>query len=73
MGADDEIPEVDVGVVLRPRAPARRSRWKRMAEKPVGAQEIRHAFREVSRAFHIQLMRDMRQLPRPYALMFRDA
>lgn len=73
MGLDDEIPEVDVGVVLRPRAPARRSRWKRMAEKHVGAHEIRHAFREVSPAFHVQLLRDMRQLPRPYALMFRDA
>jgi hypothetical protein len=72
MGPDDEIPEVDVGVVLRPRAPSRRTRWMRMAEKHVGAHEIRHAFREVSPAFHVQLLREMRQLPRPYALMFRD-
>jgi len=43
-----------------------------MAEKNVGAQEIRHAMREVSPAFHVQLLREMRHLPRPYALMYRE-
>jgi hypothetical protein len=72
MSLEDELADVDVGIVVRPRAPARRARWKPMADKHESAREIRRAFRELNPAMHVRLVRDARQLPRPFALVFQD-
>jgi hypothetical protein len=70
MSLEDELADVGVGVVVRPRTAARRSRWKPLADKQESAREIRRAFRELSPAM---LVREARQLPRPFALVFQDA
>jgi len=72
MSLDDTLAELDLAVIVRTRGPARRTRWKRMATKPEGAGEIKAAFRGLSSFVHVQIMKDMRLLPRPFAVVFQD-
>jgi hypothetical protein len=72
MSLDETLAELDLAVIVRSRGPGRRTRWKRMATKPEGAGEIKAAFRELSSFVHVQIMKDMRLLPRPFAVVFQD-
>ena len=72
MSLDETLAELDLAVIVRSRGPARRTRWKRMASKPDGASEIRAAFRELSSFVHVQIVKDLRLLPRPFAVVFQD-
>lgn len=72
MSLDDTLAELDLAVIVRTRSPARRTRWKRMATRPEGAGEIKAAFRALSSFVHVQIMKDMRLLPRPFAVVFQD-
>jgi hypothetical protein len=72
MSLDDILAELDLAVIVRARDPGRRSRWKRMSTKPEGASDIKAAFRALSSFVQVQLMKDMRMLPRPFAVVFQD-
>ena len=72
LSLDELLAELDLAVIVRSRGPGRRTRWKRMATKPEGAGEIKAAFRELSSFVHVQIMKDMRLLPRPFAVVFQD-
>jgi hypothetical protein len=72
MSLDEQLASLDLGVVVRSRRPGRRTRWKRMASKTEGASEIRAAFRKLSSFVHMQILKDMRLLPRPFAVVFQD-
>jgi len=72
MSLDDELSEVDLGVIVRSRAPQRRSRWLRMGSKIDGARDIRAAFRALSSQLHVQVLKELRQLPRPFAVVFQE-
>jgi hypothetical protein len=71
MSLAEQLAELDVGVVVRPRA--RRARWKRMATTDEGASEIGAAFRELSSFVRMQILKDMRLLPRPFAVVFQGS
>jgi hypothetical protein len=73
MSLDNELSEVDLGVIVRSRAPHRRSRWLRMASKIDGARDIRAAFRALSSVMHVQVLKELRKLPRPFAVVFQEA
>ena len=72
MSLDDELAELDVGVVVGARTPARRTRWKRMTAKIDAAREIRAAFRALNPSMHVQVMKELRQVPRPFAVVFQN-
>ena len=72
MSLDDQLAELDLGVIVRTRGPGRRVRWKRMPTNAEGATEIRAAFRALSSFVHVQILKDMRLLPRPFAVVFQD-
>ena len=72
MSLDETLSELDLAVIVRARGPGRRTRWKSMATKPEGAAEIKAAFRALSSFVHVQIMKDMRLLPRPFAVVFQD-
>ena len=72
MSLDDTLAELDLAVIVRTRSPARRTRWKRMSSTPEGASEIKAVFRALSSFVHVQIMKDMRLLPRPFAVVFQD-
>jgi len=72
MSLDDLLGELDLGVVVRSRSPSRRTRWKPMTTRPEGAAEIRAAFRDLSSFIHMQIMKDMRLLPRPFAVVYQE-
>jgi hypothetical protein len=72
MSQEDELAELDLGIVVRPRTDARRSRWRRMTTKLDGANEIRTAFRGLSSFVHVQMVKDRQLLPRPFAVVFQE-
>jgi hypothetical protein len=72
MSLDEQLAALDLAVIVRARGPARRTRWKRMSTKAEGASEIKAAFRKLSSFVHLQILKDMRLLPRPFAVVFQD-
>ena len=72
MSRDNEIADVGLGIVLRLRPPERRARFLSIATKPEGAKEIKAAFAGISNYVHVQLVGELRELPRPFAVVFHD-
>ena len=72
MSRDSEIADVGLGIVLRVRPLARRSRFLKVGTKADGAREIRAAFTALSSYVHVQLVNEMRDVPRPFAVLFHD-
>jgi hypothetical protein len=72
MTRDKHLAELSLGVVVRPRPPARRARWARIATKTDGARDIRTALRELSSFIHVRMVSDKHSLPRPFAVAFQD-
>jgi hypothetical protein len=72
MSLDEQLAELDLGIIVRSRGQARRARWKPMATRTEGASEIRAAFRELSSFVRVQILKDMHLLPRPFAVVFQD-
>jgi hypothetical protein len=72
MSLDEELAELDLGIVAQPRETVRRVRWGRVATKTEGAIEIRAAFRELSSFVRVQMVRDRQLLPRPFAVVFQQ-
>ena len=66
------LAELPLGIAVRPRSPARKARWTRMASRRDGARQIRAAVRELSSFFHIRMVSDPQLLPRPFAVVFHD-
>lgn len=71
MTRDDELSDLTLGLVVRSRAPERRARWGRMANKQGGATEIRAAFAALSSYVAVHFTIDLAALPRPFAVVFR--
>jgi hypothetical protein len=72
MTRDAEIADVGLGVLLRLRPPERRARFLSILSKNDGAKEIRAAFAGISSYVHVQLVQELRELPRPFAVVFHD-
>lgn len=72
MSRDDEIADVGLGILLRLRPPERRARFLSIATKADGAREIKGAFAGISSYVHVQLVGELRELPRPFAVVFHD-
>jgi hypothetical protein len=72
MSLDEELAELDLAVLVRPREPAGRLRWRPLATKAEGASEIRHAFRALSSFVHVVVVTDLRVVPRPFAFVWQD-
>jgi len=72
MSRDDEIADLGLGIVLRLRPAVRRARFLPIATKPEGATEIKTAFAALSSYVRVRLVNDARELPRPFAVVFRD-
>ena len=72
MSLDDQLADLDLAVVVHPRESVRRMRWRSLATKAEGASEIRHAFRKLSSFVHVQLVADLRLVPRPFAVVFQE-
>jgi len=72
MSRETEIADVGLGIVLRVRPLARRSRFLKVAPKADGAREIRAAFTALSSYVHVQLVNEIRDVPRPFAVVFHD-
>ena len=72
MSRDEQLAELNLGIVLRSRDLARRSRWRRTASKVDGASEIRTAFRKLSSFVAAEVIKDRRLLPRPFAVVFQQ-
>ncbi len=70
MTRDPYLAELSLGIVVRPRALARRARWGRMKSKSDGAREIRAEFRELSSFIQLRMVNEARLLPRPFAIAF---
>jgi hypothetical protein len=73
MSRDRDLSDLTLGVVVRHRSAARRSRWGRMENKQAGAQAIRAALQALSSFVAVHLTTDGTTLPRPFAIVFRDA
>ena len=72
MSRDKELADVTLGVVVRHRSAARRSRWGRLANKQAGAQAIRDALQALSSFVAVHFVTESAALPRPFAIVFRD-
>ncbi len=72
MSRDSEIADLGLGIVLRLRPAIRRARFLSIATKPEGATEIKRAFAALSSYVRVRLVNDARELPRPFAVVFRD-
>ena len=72
MSRDSEIADLGLGIVLRIRPALRRARFLSIASKPEGATEIKAAFAALSSYVRVRLVNDARELPRPFAVVFRD-
>ena len=70
MSRDQQLAELPLGIVVRPRAAERRARWGRIHTKSDGAREIRAEFRELSSFIHVRMVNETRRLPRPFAVAF---
>ena len=73
MTQEPQLGELNIGIVVCPRLPARRSRWRRMTTKMDGASEIRAAFRNLSSFVRVQMVKDRTLLPRPFAIVFQES
>jgi hypothetical protein len=67
-----QLPELALGVVVRPRLASRRARWGRIVAKSEGAHEIRTALRGLSSFIYVKLVSSKERLPRPFAVAFQD-
>jgi GNAT superfamily N-acetyltransferase len=72
MSLDDELGELELAIVVRPRERRRRFRWRRPASRTDGANEIRQAFRAISSFVQAHLVTDLASVPRPFAVVFQD-
>jgi hypothetical protein len=73
MSRDTRLAELELGVVVRLRAPEQRARWGRMATNADGARELRSAFRALSSFIRVHLVSDAGALPRPFSVVFQEA
>jgi hypothetical protein len=72
MSRHSRLGELPLGIIVRPRLASRRARWGRICTKPEGASEIRGAIRELSSFVRVQMVNDVKLLPRPFAVVFQD-
>jgi hypothetical protein len=72
MSRDEQLAELNLGIVVRPRDAARRTRWRRMASNAEGASEMRAAFRKLSSFVDVEVVKDRQRLPRPFAVVFQQ-
>lgn len=72
MSRDPGLTDLVLGAVVRSRAADRRARWGRMANKQAGAQAIRHELMALSSFVVVHFVTDQADLPRPFAIVFRD-
>jgi hypothetical protein len=72
MSRDAQLAALALGLVVRPRAPSRRTKWGRIATRSDGARDMRTAFRELSSFIHVRMVNDRRLLPRPFTVVFQD-
>lgn len=72
MSRDAEIADVGIGIVLRLRPPERRARFLSISTKTDGAKEIKAAFAGISSYVRVRLVAELRELPRPFAVVFHD-
>jgi hypothetical protein len=70
MSLDAQLAELPLGIVVRARPAARRSRWGRIQTKSDGGREIRAEFRNLSSFVYVRMVEDRRILPRPFAVAF---
>jgi hypothetical protein len=70
MTRDTKLSELSLGIVVRPRAAARRARWGRMQDKREAGREIRAAFRALSSFIQVRMVNEAQLLPRPFAIAF---
>ena len=71
MSRDEQLAELNLGIVVCSRDAARRTRWRRMANNVDGANEIRAAFRKLSSFVDVEMIKDRQRLPRPFAVVFQ--
>jgi hypothetical protein len=73
MSLDDEMGDLDFAVIvhMRPR-PRRLLTLRRMAPKAEGAEQIRTAFRALSSFVNVQLLTELRLVPRPFAVIYQQ-
>jgi hypothetical protein len=70
MSKQDGLAELTLGLVVRSRAPTWQARWGRMANKTAGAIKLRTAFAELSSFIVIHLATDVKDLPRPFSVIY---
>lgn len=71
MSLDDQLSDLELAVVVRNREPVGRIHWRPMASRAEGASEIRRAFRKLSSFVHVQVLSDVKLVPRPFAVVFQ--
>jgi hypothetical protein len=72
LSQDAQLAELQLGVIVQPRAPSRRARWGKLMSKSEGAHDIRAAFRELSSFVRVRMVNDKRLLPRPFTVVFQE-
>ena len=72
MSRDATLAELPLGIVVRSRPAWRRARWGPIGSHVDGAREIRAAFRGLSSFVRVRLVRELRLLPRPFAVAFEE-
>jgi|SRR5947199_7506059 len=70
MSCEQELAELSLGIVLRPRDPSRRARWGRIATSQEGADDICAAVEDLSTFIVVRLVNEAQLLPRPFAVAF---
>ncbi len=71
MSRDHHLASLDLGVLVRLRLAARRTRFRRMQSKGEGAEAIRAAFQDLSTFVRPRLVTVMSSLPRPFSIVFQ--
>ena len=71
MSREQLLPELALGVVVRPREAERRVRWGRMANRQAGADELREALCALSTFVVVHFVTDIGALPRPFSVVYR--
>ena len=72
MSRDPELTDLVLGAVVRSRGAERRARWGRIANKPAGAQALRAELMALSSFVVVHFVTDQADLPRPFAIVYRD-
>jgi hypothetical protein len=72
MSRDSALTDLVLGAVVRSRGADRRARWGRMANKQAGAQAIRTELMGLSSFVVVHFVTDQADLPRPFAIVYRD-